>query len=221
MRRIYLIAAMIAMLSAGPGRANADLISDLYGTGVDAQGNLLAGGATDPHYSYSIDGGATFTSAVVVNVNPATYDWAANSSSSQWISAVANGVPPSPVDYLYQTTFTLPSNAFNATLYFTNLTGDDGVTVYLNGNLVYDYAYTGSNAPWTGLVSPFSYTTFSSFIVGGTNVLTFDTPNSSGPGGLQVEITGLYNTPEPSAMAMAPVGGLAMIGHAVRRRRRA
>jgi flagellin len=87
----------------------ADPISTAAGaTGVDANGNKIAIGATDPNWSVT---GLT-TSVVRVTPNPA---WAAETATSTWV-----GLDPGPVgDYFYSMSF--------------DLTGFDPNTVQISG----------------------------------------------------------------------------------------
>jgi PEP-CTERM motif len=210
---VFLVQALIL---GGGATARADLV--IYSTGVDNNGNVLAAGALDTHYTVS-EGpytGSTSLSTlpntgisayVVNNAAVAAYSWAPNTATSAWISpdSTGNGIP-GVADFIYTTTFNLtgfdPSTASLQGLF----SGDDGVTVYLNGTLVADYHYTGSNAPWRDLPS-FSITTG---FIAGINTLQFVVPNSSGPGGLQFQVTGgalanLSTTPEPSTLTLAGI----------------
>ena len=87
----------------------ADPISTSAGaTGVDANGNKIAIGATDPNWSVT---GLT-TSVVRVTPNPA---WAAETATSSWV-----GLDPGPIgDYFYSMSF--------------DLTGCDPNTVQISG----------------------------------------------------------------------------------------
>ena len=95
------------------------------------------------------------------------------------------------------------------------LAADDGVMMFLNGNLVIDNSFTGSNSPWTSF-EPFSA---NSGFVAGINTLTFEVPNIGGPSGLHVQISGDASAvPEPSSLTLLSLGVAGLAGTARWRR---
>jgi len=172
-----------------------------FGTGVDANGALLAAGATDPHYilSVSADAGFPGPNAIVVNetwpIAPAG-PWVANGPNSKWIAPQPNqNQVADPVggvnavgDYTYQTTF--------------NLTGYDVSKVSVVGTLAVDNSVTDIlvNGVSSGITSPGfdAYTPFTitSGLVAGNNTLDFQMSNAGtapGPTGLRVNLKGLLD----------------------------
>ena len=171
-------------------------IPGIFGTGVDANGALLADGATDTHYilAASADAGYPGPNAVVVNdvwpIAPAG-PWVANGPSSKWIAPQADqsgAVGNAQGDYTYQTTF--------------NLTGYDVVKVRVVGTLAVDNTITDVliNGVSTGITSPgfTSYTPFTitTGLIAGNNTLDFKMNNAGtapGPTGLRVNLRGLLD----------------------------
>ena len=196
MTRHSFVACLVVSVAASLGSARAGTVSGLFGTGVDANGNLLGSGAADPHYSVSGGSAYTLTYSPIVNA------WADNTSMSQWVSTNPTG-DPGVGTFDYTTTFTVTGNPA-----LTSISGmvaaDDGTMVFLNGTLIFDDSYTGSNSPWAAL-APFSATTA---FVSGTNTLEFVTPNSSSAGGLQVILTA--SVPEPGSITMLLLGMAAL-----------
>ena len=86
LRGVSLVAVLGIVVLGSAGRASADPISTLYGTGLNTSGGFLANGAVDPHYTVS-PGGGPFTIG-----NPAGVGWVGNTSGSQWISPAANTI---------------------------------------------------------------------------------------------------------------------------------
>ncbi len=169
----------------------------LFSTGVDDNGNLLAGGAVDPHYTAA--GGATF----VIDF-PGALGWVGNTASSQWISADPGAFEGSTT---FTTTFDLTGFDPSSASISGQLSADDGTLMFLNGNLVLDDSFNGGNAPWSDFV-PFSA---SSGFVSGINTITFITPNSGGPGGLQVQILSAAAAPEPGTILLLGIGVSALL----------
>jgi hypothetical protein len=117
-------------------------------------------------------------------------------------------------DFTYTTTFSLAGlNPSTANIDVTYLLADDETAVYLNGTLEHTSPLDSNNGAWA---VPDSFDITSGF-VGGTNTLTFVTPNSGGPGGLQVQMSGTAAVPEASTLTL--LGGLvAPAGMLIRRR---
>jgi len=110
------------------------LIPDLFNTGVDAQGRLLAVGAADPHYT--ISGPQLPATAPQAKVIVPNAIWnSGNEPFSRWIGPANGDVAVAGGTYTYTTTFTIEDGVFPATAQISGyLFADDvGVTVYLNG----------------------------------------------------------------------------------------
>lgn len=174
-------------------------IIGLFSTGFDATGVRGTIGATDPHWLITPPG-ATSTVPALIESNHSA--WAANDSSSSWISPDATGTDSQPAgDYIYKTTFNLsgyrPSSAsLSMSLYADNQVID----VLINGRS------TGIAA--VGYAAPLGPFVISSGFVSGINTLEFvvrndgTTPN---PHGFRAVVSG---TASPvvanTALALGP-----------------
>ena len=187
----------------------------IFNTGVDAIGNAIVGnGVADTHYSLIVQPGA----ATAVTVDPSNYPfpfWIANNAGSRWIGPAADSNGPSG-NYVYQTTFNVPSNAILSSVSVSGdwATDDPGTDIRING------ASTGQLSPSYGALTPFSVT--SGFVLG-TNTLDFYITNAAfgtNPTGLRVDhIVGTYQVvPEPSAALL--IGAASLISTLTLRRRR-
>jgi len=209
------VALAAGALFVTSGQAWADSIQ-LFNTGVDSVGGLLAAGAVDSHYA--IDAG----SGPYVIGDPGGLGWSPNTATAQWISSAPGGLYPPDTNYTQ--TFTLGDNVALATATLSGLVaGDNGAVVYLNGNLLLNDSYNGSNSPWTGMV-PFSAA--AGDFQHGTNTLVFYANNNGGadgPGGLIVDgLSGSYApVPEPATWGTALLAGLSVQFVARKRRTRA
>jgi hypothetical protein len=213
-RTLFLVFTLLGLAS----RASAGTIS-LFSTGVDASGNPLPGGSSDPHWT--ITSGPSITSptpAIVIADPPGTY---AESPTSSWIWVNASGDGGINSPYTFALTFTLTATEVN-TATISGLWGvDNDGSILLNG----------SAAAGTGALSlggdGINFTQFSSFtitggFVAGVNTLEFQAIDTGNPGALNVN--GLVLTtsavPEPSSLVMGVIGlGLAGGFVAMKRRR--
>jgi hypothetical protein len=174
-------------------------IPGVFGTGLDANGQLLADGAVDPHYivAVSADAGFPGPDAIVVNsvwpVAPAG-PWIANGPGSKWIGPQADqGVGNAEGDYTYQTTFNLTGYDLSRTRVVGGVSADNSVTdVLLNG------VSTGITSPGFGGLTSFTLTTG---LVAGANTLDFklnNLPTTPNPTALRVDLKGLLDI-QPAA----------------------
>lgn len=163
----------------------------VFGTGVDANGQLLPPGAVDPHYilSESADGGNPGPDAFVVNDGwPIQAGvWLLNGPRSKWISVrpEQGTLYAVPGNYTFQTTFDLTGQEVNKVRILGAWAVDNsGVDLLLNGVSV------GSLASGFG-----SFTTFTlaatNGLVAGSNTLDFRVNNggdTDSPFGLRVDL---------------------------------
>jgi hypothetical protein len=127
----------LAMVLVCPsGRSFAASIPGLYGTGVLADGSLAPGGSVDLHYALiSTPSGAAGTAYATTSM-PSI--WEKQGTNSQWIAPNPNGNAGLAVGFwTYRTTFFLPQDLDPTTVSITgNCAGDNGIILYLNGQLV-------------------------------------------------------------------------------------
>ena len=111
-----------------------DLISDLFNTGVDAQGRLLGIGAGDPHYEISGPQlPVTAPQAMVIIPNDA---WnSGNEPFSRWIGPANGSTQVSNGVYKYTTTFTIDPKQGPKTAQITGhiFADNSDVSISLNG----------------------------------------------------------------------------------------
>lgn len=173
-------------------------ISGLFNTGVDANGNALAGGdgVADSHYTVF----SSTIPSVVTGVDAVTYkhpSYVANDATSRWISHSASGFPGSGTT-TFRTTF--------------DLTGLDASTAQISGfNAVDNAGSIVLNGVATGISLNGNFGTLVAFsitggFVAGLNTLDF-VVNDFGPP-LALRIAGMTGTaqvaavPVPAAFSM-------------------
>lgn len=211
---------VLALACVLPARAATVQITDLFGTGVDSSGNLIAQGASDPHYTVTAVAFLTGTSGTGYPPPsdspwlgaPKAYridQWTPNNSGaarpSQWVAPNGATEAQSPFTpsgqyvvgpvaryYSYQTSFTIGDNAWT----FAEISGDwvadnIGTGMFLNGNQL----TLGSGSSFTYSGSNVGGT----FFTAGTNTLEFRVRNlieNDGdffnPTGMQLTVTGAY-----------------------------
>jgi hypothetical protein len=203
----------LAICLAGAMSAHAAMIQ-VWNTGVDGAGAVLPDGTiSDPHYSLiSVPGGTT-----AMRVRSAAGGWPippyiGDNTLSRWIGPNNDTQLNGPVgNYTYRTTFDLTGfNPATATISGGWTSDNNGVGIYLNGNLI---------------AGPTSFTQFSAGFVSfagnagfvpGVNTLDFVLYNGGGPTALRVEMTGQATpVPEPStviagALLLLPFGASTM-----------
>lgn len=194
-------------------QAQAVPLADLFNTGVDSGGLVLAPGLADPHYSIAA------SPATVISNHPA---WLANDAvgtpgGSSWIGTVNPGATSvAPGLYSYTTTFDLTGLDPNTASITMLLAVDNSVNVLLNGNP------TGiSHAGFASFSGPM---VLNSGFQAGVNTLQFDVTNAGtgpNPAGLRVEFTSAtaaLPVPEPVTASLVLFGAVILLG---RRRRSA
>jgi len=191
----------------------------IYNTGVDNALNAWAGaGVPDIHYSLIVQPG----SATAVTVNDTTWPfppWLANNytanAGSRWIGPAADSNGPGG-NYVYRTTFVVPSNAILSTVSVAGswAVDDVGTDIRING------ISTGQTYNSFAALAPFSIN--SGFVLG-VNTLDFYISNAfigNNPTGLRVDkISGNYLIPEPTSVCLVGLAALAG-GRMLRRARR-
>lgn len=205
------------------GAANADsvrTIPTVYNTGVGTNGAPLSSGAIDPHYTLVSSPNGSGPAFVVIDGqfpflpyfqgNPV---WLPNSSISEWIGPVANGlsaVGGPPGQYIFQTTFDLSANQVAGAELMGRLASDNSVQIFLNG------VNTGRGASG-GAVCCFDHFTgfqITNGFVQGVNRLDFVVTNADcgplcvNPTGLRVEYR-MTEVPEPGTFTYYVIFGLA------------
>jgi hypothetical protein len=180
-----LIALLVACAASSQGTeslgstASSLIVGGLFTTGVDGTGTPLAAGAVDQHYTLTSDDPARPGPNALV-VSPET-GWIPSTSTSNWVSAQANGFGANLANYTYTTTFTLTGVDPTTVTIGGSWACDDSCVIKLNGTVVASYAAPG----WLA-VAAFTIPTGSPFVAG-TNTLAFVVTNSGGgASGLQV-----------------------------------
>ncbi|WP_020472284.1 Ig-like domain repeat protein [Zavarzinella formosa] len=190
-------------LNVGQGtEAPAAAPFNLFSTGVSDEGLPLAAGFIDPHYLITSTPTSTaigLASATNSGSFPFPY-WAADSSSSGWISPNANenssisGVGEPAGLYTYETTFDLTDfDPFSAAITGRVAADDTVVAIRLNGQ---DVGYVPSGGSDFADFRPVSITRG---FIAGVNTLEFIVENGAGdllnPSGFRAELSG---TAKPS-----------------------
>jgi hypothetical protein len=167
---------------------------EIFNTGVNASGGLLALGSVDPHYQLTVSADANMPgpAAYVANPIPTGY-WMANGPGSQWIAPAVDQSYPNPPatcnaagNYTYRTTFDLTGFSLPTVVLNGNWAADNsGISILLNGN--------ATGAPGASGYGAFSAFTLNTGFINGVNTLDFVINDSGCPSGLRVEISGTGN----------------------------
>ena len=192
-------------------------IDTIFSTGMDANGDPLAGGATDSHYILTSSPSVAYTTAMAITNHPV---WAPNDENSQFVSVQdPGGSAILTGEYVYETTFDLTGFDTSTVEIDVSMFVDNEARIYLNG------VDTGILHSAFALNSPGLFTLIdglggSSFLAG-LNTLEFRVENLApdGPGGFMAELNGtgeLLVIPEPSQVILTV---LALAGFVLRRRR--
>jgi hypothetical protein len=162
----------------------------LFNTGVDANGEVLAGGQVDPHYQLiqSAESSLPGPDAIVVSEIAEGY-WMPNSSVSKWLAPSPNQpfpLQPSPCNatglYTYRTEF--------------DLSGFDPATVEVSGGWAADNAVRALSLNGVEVLqgsagyAAFSLFTLSAGFVQGINTLDFQIEDLGCPNGFRAELSG-------------------------------
>jgi hypothetical protein len=214
MKRIILAAALATIAATS---AQAALITGLKNTGLGASG------AADSNYALSAVSSDTGISATVPTI---TIDnqwpispWMANDTVSKWITPTASQSQTfdawSGGTYIYSLNFDLSGYNASSAAFVGRLAADNAVVVKLNNQVISSAA---GFTDWTGFSA-------NSGFVSGVNTLDFVVTNwaqnGGNPTGLRVEFgtsSVMAAVPEPETYAML-LGGLALLGAVVRRRK--
>lgn len=211
LRRI--ISASILLGLSGAVQA---LPINVFSTGVDAAGAVVAGGTVgDLHYSL-----ISAPPGVGTGIKAATSGsegfpigpWLGDNTLSRWIGPNTGDLNGPVGSYTYRTTF--------------DLTGLDLSTAALSGRWATDNPGTEIliNDVATGLTAG-GFTAWSAFsinsgFVAGLNTLDFVVYNAGGPTGLRVEISGdaaAAAVPEPASLVLLALGLAAWLGFSRRK----
>ena len=174
----------------GGAGGNPPAVFQLFNTGVDENGVVLAGGSVDPHFTLIESPDETFTGPdAIVTTNIAAGYWVPQdeTSISKWIAASADQSYPSATpcnasgSYVYRTTFTLTEEQAES-LVIEGAWGADnsGGDIVLNDNSL------GLTA---GSYSPLTAFSISTGFIPGLNTLDFEVVDVGCPNGLRVEFT--------------------------------
>jgi hypothetical protein len=168
----------------------------VFSTGVDDNGEVLAGGSVDPHYALIQSADAMFggPDAIVVSQIAENY-WVANSSTSKWLAPSPNqaypGADPCNASgtYVYRTSFDLTGYNLDSVLISGRWAADNqGTDIRLNG------ASLGITVGGYNNLASF---TIGSGLVASVNTLDFEILDYGCPNGLRVELSGIGAAPLP------------------------
>ncbi len=161
-------------------------VPGVFGTGLDANRNLLADDQDDPHYDIVAQpNSGTLTDATLVQDGFPIGPWVSNNTTSRWIGPNTDNAVGPAGEYTYQTEFDLTGFIESTAFLSGNWASDNSASIWING--VDAEATTaakefGALQPFTD-PSPFVY-------VPGINVLEFRVTNggvADSPTGLRVD----------------------------------
>ena len=158
----------------------ADVVADLFNTGVSADGTrLVSPGGADPHYQF-VSGPQQPSTSPQAEVESITPPWIADGPNSMWVGVTNSGFSFAATgQFVFQTSFTLPANAVpsSAILSFRVAVDNDITDLALNGSST-GISYTGFAFSPTMTIDGTN-----GRFAKGTNTLTFTTVNEDHGGG--------------------------------------
>jgi hypothetical protein len=109
-------------------------VINIYNTGIDNDGHILANGAAELHYQLvSAPAGVTLTDKILAGEFPADGVWVHGSTVSQWITPnTTSGDGPAGI-YDYRLTFSLSSQDISGATLTGKFAADDSARIRLNG----------------------------------------------------------------------------------------
>lgn len=195
-----------------------DRIPGIFGTGVGVDGQPLAAGVADPHYTLLTNPDNPESSVALVQGN-IPGPWLANSATSKWIGprtdtagATGNLVDDGegPGNYVYRTQFDLTGFDLSTVQITGGWTTDNSTpAIRINGAVT---GLTNPNEGAFGALIPFTINlTNVPGLIAGVNTVDFVVNNGAvGFTGLRVDITsagGLIPPNTPPHIAVQPLGG--------------
>jgi hypothetical protein len=207
-KRIRLGIAVFALTAVSSVSAYAGAVG-LYNTGVDASGNVLAGGNADPHWASSVGTNYVLSPSLGNYYSAWTPNGTTGSPGSAWIDPTTTNPTPTP-PYTFTLTFSESGtiSAITGTWYI-----DDDGTLSANGHLVDTEDDTFSGA---------AFTIPTTDLVTGTNTITVTMlSDDQVDDGMRVQFTNPTTsaTPLPAALPLF-AGGLGVVGVLAKRRKR-
>lgn len=183
-----------------------------FSTGVDDNGNLIADGTADSHYSLFYAGTQfSYDTAYATTNNPSS--WLPRGTDYQWINPTGDGTDDLPCrgcdtaapgyafpDYFYSTSFDLSGVNLSDVYIEFDIASDNAANVNINGR--YINRYDGFGAFRTVVLND------QSWFVDGLNTIEFGVLNSGSdvnPTGLMVRVT-QARIPEPGVLTLLGLG---------------
>jgi hypothetical protein len=227
MRRSILSLAVVVAWALAVSAQAATI--DVFSTGVDGTGSVVAAGSVDAHYSL-VSG--PVTGGTVVPTSIPSPPWIANTATAQWIAPNYDqsfnnpyaGGGNLPGLYVYETTFDLTGLDASTAVITGGYASDDGGEIWLNG---VNLGVSTGTPPYSALTA---FTINSGFLAG-VNTLQFRVtntglasdpwtgPQGQNPTGLYVSITSTYARPIPEPNSLIFFGtGVLVVGMAIRKR---
>ena len=208
-------AAVVLLMLGGSPSVNAEVIG-LFSTGVDDDGNLLAPGTIDPHYTVTLAPSSMdlATTNAIATLSPG---WMAPPPAGSRFLGTGVDASNTPAatpsgDYIFETTFEISADPADVVLTGSIVVDDNlSAEVWINGTQALD-----SGAQFN-LAEDFNITSADANFLLGTNTLELRWSNTGdNVGGIAFGVTGSV-VPEPSSFAFL---GLIGVAGAVRYRRR-
>jgi hypothetical protein len=220
MRTIVFLLLASAFLISADAPSRADVIPNLFSTGMADATTQLPDGAVDPHYTLvQVPPGAASgpNTYVVDSTKPplSTGEWLANDAMSKWIAPQADQSTFSDDtggNYVYRTTFDLTGFDPATAQIIGQWTVDNlGIDILLNG------ISTGNTYTDGVAFRMFKQFKLNSGFKMGVNALDFVVYNSTippgqEPSGLRVMIMTAEVEPEPSSFMLVAAGTLTVAG---------